>query len=74
MSPGLLMDSIREQVKPQTLMISVMGTDHEFNFKSEFVEKKVYNDVGAILGTKLGGPGATGGSDAGEYHGISIIR
>lgn len=51
------MDSIREHVKPQTLMITVMGTDHEFNFNSEFVEKKVYNGVGAMLGPWLGGGG-----------------
>lgn len=55
MAPGLLIDSVRKQMKAKTWMIQVKEMDHNFKCNSEIEEEKISNALGVIAGVWLRG-------------------
>ena len=55
MGPGLLVDSVRKQMKAKTWMIQVKDMDHNFTCKTELEEEKMCSALGVIAGIWLKG-------------------
>lgn len=60
MASGLLMNTVRKQMKAQTWMINVKDMDHNMNFKTDLEEEKMCNVLGVIAGTWLERNNGTG--------------